>query len=62
MRQPFGGLVDRYLDRYRAAASVDPVLGTAFLRVTNLIDPPAQLMAPGHMLRVFRAAGKATQR
>jgi hypothetical protein len=61
-RPPFGGLVDRYLDRYRAAASVDPVLGTTFLRVTNLIDPSAQLMAPGHMLRVFRSASKATQR
>jgi hypothetical protein len=41
---------------------VDPALGTVFLRVTNLIDPSAQLMAPGHMLRVFRAASKATQR
>lgn len=61
-RPPFGGLVDRYLDRYRAAASVDPVLGKTFLRVTNLIDPSAQLMAPGHMLRVFRAASKATRR
>jgi 2-polyprenyl-6-methoxyphenol hydroxylase-like FAD-dependent oxidoreductase len=49
-------LVNRYLDRYRIAASADPVLGTAFLRVTNMIDPPIRLMAARHVLRVFRCA------
>ena len=52
-------LVNRYLDRYRIAASADPVLGTAFLRVTNMMDPPTRLMAGGHILRVFRSAKKA---
>src|SRR6201996_6821284 len=52
-------LVNRYLDRYRIAASADPVLGTACLRVTNMIDPPTRLMAGGHGLRVFRSAKKA---
>lgn len=52
-------LVNRYLDRYRIAASADPVLGTAFLRVTNMMDPPARLITGGHILRVFRSAKKA---
>lgn len=54
-------LVNRYLDRYRMAASADPVLGTAFLRVTNMIDPPTRLMAGGHVLRVFRSANKTAR-
>jgi 2-polyprenyl-6-methoxyphenol hydroxylase-like FAD-dependent oxidoreductase len=54
-------LVNRYLDRYRIAASADPVLGTAFLRVTNMIDPPTRLLAGGHILRVFRSAKKAAR-
>jgi len=54
-------LVNRYLDRYRVAASADPVLGTAFLRVTNMIDPPTRLMAGGHVLRVFRSAKRAAR-
>ena len=58
-RTPVDGLVNRYLDRYRIAASADPVLGTAFLRVTNMIDPPIRLMAGRHILRVFRSAKKA---
>jgi hypothetical protein len=33
-------LIDAYGDRYRVAASVDPVLGTTFLRVANMIDKP----------------------
>ena len=60
-RQPGDGLVNRYLERYRAAASVDPVLGLTFLRVANLIDPAARLLSPGHMIRVFRSAKKAAR-
>jgi hypothetical protein len=47
--------------KYRAAASIDPVLGRTFLRVANMIDKPTRLLSAGHMLRVFRSAGKATQ-
>ena len=54
-------LVNGYLDRYRIAASADPVLGTAFLRVTNMMDPPIRLMAGRHLLRVFRSAKKAAR-
>jgi 2-polyprenyl-6-methoxyphenol hydroxylase-like FAD-dependent oxidoreductase len=58
-RHPSDRLINAYLARYRAAASVDPVLGTAFLRVANMIDPPARLLSPGKVVRVFRSAGKA---
>jgi 2-polyprenyl-6-methoxyphenol hydroxylase-like FAD-dependent oxidoreductase len=53
------GLINRYLDRYRAAASVDPVLGATFLRVANLTEPASRLLAPGHVVRVLRSARKA---
>ncbi|MBN3928922.1 FAD-dependent monooxygenase [Streptomyces verrucosisporus] len=55
-RGPADGLLDRYLTRYRAAASVDPVLGRTFLSVAHMLQPPARLMSPGHVLRVLRAA------
>ncbi|MDG9703576.1 FAD-dependent monooxygenase [Streptomyces sp. DH37] len=58
-RGPADGLLDRYLTRYRAAASVDPVLGRTFLAVANMVEPPARLMSPGHVLRVLRAARRA---
>src|SRR6185437_7236928 len=58
-RPPGSGLINRYLDRYRAAASVDPVLGKTFLQVANLTEPPSWLLAPGHVIRVLRSARKA---
>jgi 2-polyprenyl-6-methoxyphenol hydroxylase-like FAD-dependent oxidoreductase len=60
-RRPGAALINAYSDRYRAAASVDPVLGKTFLTVANMIDKPAKLLAPGHVLRVFRSAGKAVR-
>jgi len=60
-RQPGAGLINAYLVKYRAAASVDPVLGATFLRVANMIEKPTRMLSPGHMVRVFRSAGKATQ-
>jgi 2-polyprenyl-6-methoxyphenol hydroxylase-like FAD-dependent oxidoreductase len=55
-RRPLSGrLVNRYLGRYHRAATTDPVLGTAFIRVANLIDPPHALLAPRLVLRVLRA-------
>ncbi|GHJ39406.1 NAD(P)/FAD-dependent oxidoreductase [Streptomyces sp. TS71-3] len=54
-RPALGRLVERYLDRYRAAASVDPVLGTRFLHVAHLMAPPSRLLSPPTALRVMRA-------
>lgn len=58
-RPPGSGLIDAYMTRYRAAMSVDPGLGAAFVRVANSVDSPMKLMTPGAMLRVFRTAGRA---
>jgi hypothetical protein len=54
-RQPADGPLNRYLDRLRVAAATDLVVGRAFLRVAQLLDPPAKLMTPAMMWRVFRA-------
>ena len=48
-------LVNRYLSRVHVASAVDPVVGTAFLRVVNLIDRPEKLLAPTVAARVLRA-------
>jgi 2-polyprenyl-6-methoxyphenol hydroxylase-like FAD-dependent oxidoreductase len=47
-------LVNAYLPRLHAAATRDPTLGAAFLRVLNLVDPPARLLAPSVLGRVLR--------
>jgi 2-polyprenyl-6-methoxyphenol hydroxylase-like FAD-dependent oxidoreductase len=60
-RRPGAALINAYGERYRAAASVDPVLGETFLRVANMMDSPAKLLSPGHVLRVLRSAGKAVR-
>jgi 2-polyprenyl-6-methoxyphenol hydroxylase-like FAD-dependent oxidoreductase len=46
--------VNAYVHRLHMAATADPVLGAAFLRVLNLVDPPTRLLAPGIVLRVLR--------
>jgi 2-polyprenyl-6-methoxyphenol hydroxylase-like FAD-dependent oxidoreductase len=51
-----GRLVDGYLARLRAAASLDAELGRAYLRVVNMIDSPASLLTPAMMARVARAS------
>jgi hypothetical protein len=52
-------LVNAYVGRLHAAASTDAVVGAAFLRVLNLVDPPARLLRPSIVRRVLagRAAG-----
>jgi 2-polyprenyl-6-methoxyphenol hydroxylase-like FAD-dependent oxidoreductase len=47
-------LVNAYVHRLHAAARTDPVLGTAFLRVLNLVDPPHRLLRPAIVRRVLR--------
>lgn len=60
-RPPGDKLINKYLERYRAAASVDPALAATFLRVANLLEPPARLLHPANVLRVLRYAPKATK-
>ncbi len=58
-RTPRVRLVNAYVNRLHGAATADPVLGAAFLRVMNLIDPPTRLLAPGIVMRVLRGARPA---
>jgi 2-polyprenyl-6-methoxyphenol hydroxylase-like FAD-dependent oxidoreductase len=60
-RRRGAALINAYGEKYRAAASVDPVLGETFLRVANMIDRPAKLLSPRQVVRVFRSAGKAVR-
>ncbi|PZF92141.1 FAD-dependent oxidoreductase [Micromonospora deserti] len=52
-RTPRVRLVNAYVNRLHAAATRDPALGAAFLRVLNLVDPPARLLAPPVLSRVL---------
>ncbi|MGW4947927.1 FAD-dependent monooxygenase [Actinoplanes sp. NPDC004185] len=54
-RSPRVRLINAYVHRLHAAARNDAVLGAAFLRVLNLVDPPARLLRPAIMRRVLRA-------
>ncbi|MBV1855967.1 FAD-dependent monooxygenase [Catellatospora tritici] len=53
-RSPRVRFVNAYVHRLHVAATADPVLGAAFLRVLNLLEPPTALLRPGTMLRVLR--------
>jgi 2-polyprenyl-6-methoxyphenol hydroxylase-like FAD-dependent oxidoreductase len=54
--------INAYIHRLHMAASIDPVLGAAFLRVINLIDPPTSLLSPRIVTRVLRGHRSATRR
>ncbi|WP_045748128.1 FAD-dependent oxidoreductase [Actinoplanes rectilineatus] len=54
-RRPTDRPLNAYLARYRAATVHDATLGAAFLRVSNMLAPPAHLLAPSTILRVLRA-------
>jgi len=49
-------LVNAYTSRLDRAASVDPAVGSAFLRVTHLLDRPGSLLRPATVLRVLLAS------
>ncbi len=55
-RSPKVRLVNAYVHRLHAAATADPVVGAAFLRVLNLIDPPTRLLSPRIIRRVLFGA------
>src|SRR5215218_2024707 len=59
-RTPKVRMVNAYLARLHVAAGRDPVLGRAFLRVVNLIDPPERLMSPELAFRVMRGTRAAS--
>jgi 2-polyprenyl-6-methoxyphenol hydroxylase-like FAD-dependent oxidoreductase len=59
-RTPKVRMVNAYLARLHVAAGSDPVLGRAFLRVVNLIDPPERLMSPELAFRVMRGTRAAS--
>ncbi|RAY17134.1 hypothetical protein DPM19_02970 [Actinomadura craniellae] len=65
-RTPRVRLLNAYIARLHRAAESDPVVGNAFLHVTNLVAPPQSLFAPGILARVLRprrdtsAAGTGT--
>jgi len=55
-RSPKVRFVNAYVHWLHVAAVADPVLGAAFLRVLNLVDPPSRLLAPRIVRRVLRGA------
>jgi 2-polyprenyl-6-methoxyphenol hydroxylase-like FAD-dependent oxidoreductase len=57
VRPPGSEEAEAYLDQYRVAASVDPVLGTRFLRVAHMVESPSALGSPDSVDRVRRATG-----
>ncbi|MGY1737568.1 NAD(P)/FAD-dependent oxidoreductase [Geodermatophilus sp. SYSU D00684] len=54
-------VVNAYVARVQAAAAVDAGVGSAFLRVANLIDRPESLLRPRLAARVLLAQRRAVQ-
>jgi 2-polyprenyl-6-methoxyphenol hydroxylase-like FAD-dependent oxidoreductase len=51
-------LLNAYVWKVHTATHHDPVVYGQFLRVMNLLDPPASLLKPGIMWRVWRQQGE----
>ncbi|MBC2641674.1 MULTISPECIES: monooxygenase [unclassified Rhodococcus (in: high G+C Gram-positive bacteria)] len=49
-------MANAYASRIDRAAAVDPAVGSAFLRVTHLLDRPGTLLRPSTVLRVLLAS------
>jgi 2-polyprenyl-6-methoxyphenol hydroxylase-like FAD-dependent oxidoreductase len=56
MQTPVGRFMNWYIGKVHRAAAIDPAVGCAFLRVTNLISPPTQLFSPATLSRVVIGA------
>jgi 2-polyprenyl-6-methoxyphenol hydroxylase-like FAD-dependent oxidoreductase len=59
-RSPRVRFVNAYVHRLHAAARTDAVLGTAFIRVLNLLDPPHRLLRPAIARRVLRSLSRVS--
>jgi 2-polyprenyl-6-methoxyphenol hydroxylase-like FAD-dependent oxidoreductase len=55
-------LANWYTDRLWAAAATDPVITERFVRVMNLVDPPASLLSRSLMARVATGGRRLPQR
>jgi hypothetical protein len=53
-KAPGTDMINRYIDKVHRATHHDPVVGAAFLKVMNMMEPPTSLMSPRIMWRVFR--------
>jgi 2-polyprenyl-6-methoxyphenol hydroxylase-like FAD-dependent oxidoreductase len=62
MQTPVGRFMNWYLGKVHRAAAIDPAVGSAFLRVTNLMSPPIQLFTPATMSRVVIGALRGRHR
>lgn len=49
-------VMNRYLDRYRRAASVDPTLARTFIEVANMVTPATAMLSPGQVVRALHAS------
>ncbi|ORA28743.1 2-polyprenyl-6-methoxyphenol hydroxylase-like oxidoreductase [Mycobacterium aquaticum] len=56
-RSPFIRFTNRYTERVLTAAESDGAVAETFLRVTNLVDAPSELLRPSIVARVMAAAG-----
>jgi hypothetical protein len=52
-RPPGSPILNRYLERVHAVASVDQTVCRKFFEVLNLLAPPSALMSPGIAWRVL---------
>jgi 2-polyprenyl-6-methoxyphenol hydroxylase-like FAD-dependent oxidoreductase len=53
-KAPGTDFINAYIDRVHRATHHDPVVGAAFLKVMNMIEPPASLLSPAILWRVLR--------
>jgi 2-polyprenyl-6-methoxyphenol hydroxylase-like FAD-dependent oxidoreductase len=64
-KRPLGtGFLHKYVAQVHRASQVDPAVHVAFLKVMNMLEPPARLMHPAIMGRVLRytlLGGKSAQ-
>ncbi len=52
-KPPFTDIINAYVEKVHKATQRDPVVYAQFLRVMNLMAPPASLMSPGIIWRVL---------